>query len=379
MRRRTILGAVSILGTTGCLRLEGGSGEPAESSTALTTSTSTATTTGTETATEPTKTGEPTPPYGMDEEGVRGVLYEMNRRALIDRAFKTEYRKVRRPSGDGLLERSWSVEDGRTLGTWQRDGGGPVESYRDDDVAWRERVDGEYTYGATRSASTLKEPTWRDEIPPLLRGLEWSSPRRVNETRPAEYEVSAVGVVPDSTAPGWRPDTITDLDSGTLRANENDVIRELDVTYTVGTEDGDFEQTYRSVYRLPVLDGVSVTEPSWMSTAWERRPKLSATRTDDSRFVRVRLEEGGPILSGSRITFYDTNRRDTGFNAHTTAPIIQGDELYLYRMDDSDGFKDGELVRDDPPSDVTPPVIDDDYEILTFRGDSIYHDRIEVT
>jgi hypothetical protein len=116
-----------------------------------------------------------------------------------------------------------------------------------------------------------------------------------------------------------------------------------------------------------------------VDTAWERRPRFSARRTDDSRVARLRLEQGGPVLGGSRISFYDTTRRDTGFYAYTTERIRQGDELYMYRMDDGDGFKRGEIVREDPPTDVTPPVIEDGYEVLSFRGDSIYHDRVEVT
>jgi len=332
------------------------------------------------TETEAETTTEPSLPYGVDEDGVTGELYSTCTQALRGDSFRTTYAKLDVNTAVRRWNKRFAVEGSIALGQWTRDEGGPVEMYRDrTESLWRERLGDRYTYGKDAGSFDMNEVVWKKEVYPLLSGVNWSAPVRVNDARPAVWETTAGDVEGRPAAPGYVSGELRSVDSGKLRVDEDGVVRSLDVTYEAFDEIQEQTETLRYRQRITARGDVSVEEPSWLSTARERRPRVNATLTDDRQFVRVEVTGGGGIATDSRLSVFDETRADTKFIAHTREPVEVGDVVYLYRMEDRSGFQQGRLAHGSAPSDVTPPALDGEYYLAGFRKDSNYFSDVDVS
>lgn len=333
----------------------------------------------TETETETETRDEPTLPYGIDEDGVSGGLYTTCKQALRGASFRTTYTKVHAGRATRKWNKQFAVDGSTAIGEWTRRDGGPVEMYRDrSESLWREDLGDRYTYGKDSGSFDLEKVVWKKEIYPLLTGVNWGPPERVNDARPAVWRTTADGVAGSTDAPGYSDGELRSVDSAALRVDEDGVIRSLDVTYESYLDVQDRVVPYRYRQRIAELGGVSVGEPDWLSNAEESRPRVDATLTDDRRFVRVEVTDGGWMATGSRLSVFDVSRDDTKFIANAKEPVEVGDVVYVYRMEDRSGFQQGRLAHGGQPADVNPPPLDGEYELSGFRQDSNYFTRVDV-
>jgi hypothetical protein len=380
MKRRALLGALAVGGTAGCLRLEGGGGDETSATRTATAATeSVETTTATETEPETTtERGDPTYPFGLSDDGVEPYLYSTCQSAVADLSYRASYSKVDIESGTRNWHREYEAADGAALGHWNRKDGGPVDVFHpvSGDMLWREEIDGGYTFGLSRRPS-FQEIFWSEEFQPLLRGLAWRSPERVNDARPAVWEVPADSVAESVRSPGHSEGELKRVEGARLRVDENGVIRHLQAVYEASDMRGNVR---RKRFRFSVSDvgSVSLAAPSWVETARERRPELSARLTEDRKYVRLTVESGsmGP---GSRISVFQLPDRERKYVARTDREVAAGDVLYLHAQTDAGEFNDAGIGYGQRSAVGTPPTLDAQYHVVAFRRDTKYEPGVDVT
>ncbi|WP_439026495.1 hypothetical protein [Haloarchaeobius sp. DT45] len=384
MRRRTFLMGVGLASTAGCLRLQDGASTSPPTSgrtatAAQTDSTTTTTHEPTSTAEETTtqEPAEPTFPTGLSEEGVSAFLYPTHRKALYQTSYEAQWIKRDRRNSTVKWQKQYLGDHGESFGTWRNHDGNPVQMYRTvQGNYWREDLGDRVTFGDDMED---RDPAlWGEEVQPLITAGDWSSPTRVNETRPAIWKVTTETVGDESVVPGrshGQPGKVLSIPSAEMHIDERGVIRKLEARYRILDEGiGEFE--YESLYTIDRVGAVSVQEPSWLSTAREKVPAVTATLTDDTRFIRFELESGNRLEPGTRVVV-DVENGDPGFHLILDAPIEPNTPVYLYRPSDEPASGAvGRLSRGSRPADANPAPLEHSYSFYARRHGNFYFHRI---
>lgn len=361
----------------GCLRLspDGGSSPTDEAPTAAP---ETATATPSPTTTFPADS-TPTYPSGLSADGVTAFLYPTHVKTLAATSYRTRWTKLDRRDSVLKWQKQYRADPQGAFGTWTRTEGGPVEIYRYPGGGyWRESLGDRVTFGDDGAHRWSRVANWAVELAPLLRAIAWSAPTRVNEERPAVWELTGTGIAEASAVPGHHePGEVLAVDSASLTVDERGIIRSVTADYRLREGKDGEEFSYAIEFNVDSIGAVSVPEPSWLATAKEQVPTVTASLTDDRRFVRVRIESGNRLEPNSRISVFDAER-DAKFIVPLDAPVEPGQPAYLYTATPEAAFSMGDIARESPPSDVSAGQLSSTYELAAFRRDTRYFDRIDV-
>lgn len=385
MNRRHVLATLGVTLSGGCLRLTGGGDESTPTRTTTRSATArptdsptqtdspTATDTPTESAT-PTESPTPSPPSypnGLSENGVRGSLFAFHTATLETTSFHTEWEKYDRKRNEFERRRQWDTERGQAVGqflTRNAEFLGPAQVYRAiyTGSLWRENLASQYTYGQNPEGWDIEFTTYGDEIEPLVRDVNWGEPTRINDSRPAIWEVTAGSVVDGAEAPGYTTGTLLSL-SGKMQISERGVIRSIEVGYQTREGTNDDRRQYTSTFSVSNIGNTTVSEPSWVAAARRNRPQISASITDDRRFVRLRINSGNRILPES--VFFITNKNNSRVYAGRVAkPVTSEQTVYFFRKPQADGPRSLRIARGGRPTGVDPPTFDGDFRCAARRG-----------
>ncbi|WP_267641750.1 hypothetical protein [Haloarchaeobius amylolyticus] len=379
MKRRALLGALSGVAVAGCLRLSSGEEDRTGRMSVRTSSTATATKTAAETDPQTTtgRVGELEYPSGLSDDGIGRFLFAFHTQALSQASFHTKWSKVDADNSRMEWQKEYRVDDGTAYGSWTRAHlGTPCEIYRDStDGFWREDVGDHYTYGNDRQDYAVRELTWKLELEPLLRAAAWNKPTLVTEEYPAVWRVESAGIADETAVPDHYGGTLQDL-SVTAEVDENAIIRSVEATYRVDQPDGD-TRAFLSRFELDSLGQVSVSEPAWVATAADEVPTVSATFTDDRRFVKLTIDSGARIEPES-VVYVPEENGPNAWEHHLDDPIEPGVEVYLYRDGSPDAFGSLNLVRGAKPTGVTPSRFAPGSRVLARRRSSEYFDPVAV-
>lgn len=380
MKRRALLGSLGAIGLAGCLRLSA-----RETATTRTDAGTRSATTATSSATERSTTveeewsGDPSYPYGVSDDGVNAFIYNACKRALTGISFRTAFTKVDAERASRKWDKEFAVGSGRAVGQWARTDGGLVDMFRGTTGSvWREDLGDAYTYGEDGGRYSFSKVVWQKELGPLLSGAAWGPPERANDDRPAVWVIEATELDASSRAPGHMTGELRAIDSASMRVDERGIIESFDASYTVYDEVANETRSFRFRHRLSDLGAVDVREPSWVETARRRRPTVEASLTDDRRFVRVEVTDGGPIVTDSRVTVF-ADGEDSRFITYTPSALGEGDVAYLYRSRDDERVQRGSVEVGGRPSDASPATLDGEYSLSAFRKDTNYFPRIQVS
>ncbi len=370
MRRRALLGGLGTGVVGGCLRLsgngdggatDGGSGSTGDG--------------GQSTAVVGSSDVEF--PVGLSEEGATSFLYSTHVEALRETSFHVQWAKLDRSHSAIKWRKEYRADPDGAIGNWNRDPGGPVEIYRFPGGSfWREELGDRYSYGKDVKPDWFRTVLWAVEINPLLEAFRWNGPERVNESRPAVWEVTAADVETPSTVPGYHRGRLLSVDSATLRVDERGIIRSARGTYRIEDDDGtEFEYEIR--YSIDSLGTISVEEPSWLATARDRRPRATAELTEDKRFLRFTIEDGNRLEGDSRISIFKIPQPGKTV-IQLDEPVEPNEPAYLYRSGPDDGFSEGAIARGSPPTDVSVTPFDGTYQVTALRRTTNYLPRVDV-
>ncbi|MEZ3115593.1 hypothetical protein RYH80_06645 [Halobaculum sp. MBLA0147] len=361
MRRRSVLATLGATFAGGCLRLTGGGDETATRTRtrgATDTTTPSPTASPTESPTDSPTPAEPPMPSGLTENGVRPFLYSVHQSTLNAASFEAEWSKLRREDSSLKWQRRYRVGSTSAVGRAQvRAEGGPVDVYRslDTGTVWREPVGSGYTYGRDDTEPKLSEAAWASEVEPLIRAGSWSEPTRANDSRPAVWEVTTDTVSEPNVAPGkgYGSGTIRSL-SGTMRIDQRGFVRSLVANYELDAR-GE-TQRYTSRFAVSGLGSTTVSEPSWVQTALDRRPRVAVDSTDDDRFVTLTIEEGNRLEPGTVVSVYSTVD-EFSYDVKIDRAIEPGTTTYLSQIRGAESSPTLQADREERPI-GEPPTFD---------------------
>ncbi|WP_435316794.1 hypothetical protein [Haloarchaeobius sp. TZWSO28] len=357
MKRRALLGSLPAVAAAGCLRLTSGDeGATGTDTGATATQADTATTTATETEppeTTTASTGEPDLPDGLAEDGPEDYLYAFHVKELQQASFRVSWTKINTNRSFVKWQKEFAVESSTSLGSFTRgDSGNPVDIYRSGtDAYWRENMGDHYTYGNDEEGFDIGAVTWDQEIEPLLTAGEWGAPTFVEDGDDPMWELETDTVADESAIPGYHRGTIQSIDA-TMRVDQNAVIRSVDAATTIQDRDGE-EIQYVSEFSIDALGEASVSEPEWLPDAKAGVPKVSASLTDDNRFVRLVIEGGVAFEPNSTVMLFAEGQEEATHRG-LDQPIDPGVETYLYKADDWDQTSHMNVARGSKPTGVTP-------------------------
>lgn len=391
-RRRLIQASGGVLfGMAGCLRLS--QGDEGDSSTTRappterqSTSVSPATeTTSPEDQTETTPVSPEDVPYptGLSEDGVDEFLYATHTRALRGTSFRAKWTKLDKTNSRFLRDKEYRAEFGTALGSWVRIGGGKVDIYRADNEAfWRENLGDRYTYGHEQDGYDLHWIAWGEEIEPFLAVGDWSAPEIIDESRPVVWEVTTSSPTSETPVPGYQEGgTLLSISSASMTIDENGIIRSLDAQYRIDNPGPETEEiAFESIFTLDGLgDDISIDEPSWVATAKNQIPRVSASLSADRKFVRFVIESDDRIEAGSSVAIRERGRDDNRFYVDLTEPIEPGVPVYMYKTNDDSRVVPGALSRGEPPADASPVALSESYEIFARRRTTTIFSPVDVS
>lgn len=381
MKRRRALAILGVVGGSGCLRLTGSS-EPSTAETATTappsTTANTATTTTVPTTSTETQTrGELTYPSGLTADGVGEYFPEFHQSTLQSRSFTAEWSKLDRDNSEFKWRKRYEADVGHAVGrATKRAMGGPADVYRTraDGGFWREKVGSEYTYGRDNEGMEMSEVAWGDEIVPLVRAGEWSAPERVNDARPAVWEVTADSVDGTPPAPGYY-DGVTLSISGSMRIDERGFIRNVEAAYRIRKSDdrGGDTRNFTTIFTVDAVGETSVSEPSWVAEARQQRPRMSAELLDDGKYLRLRHEGGSAIRSNTVLSVYD-DAVDASYGLELDSPIRPNETVYLYPTDQTSTFPSMGLSRGTRPGTAPSLAFEDPADTWARRATLQYYE-----
>lgn len=342
------------------------------------TATATATDTATDSDPETTERADPTYPFGMSDDGVDSYLYSTCQTAVAELSYRAAYTKVDVESGELMWQREYEAAENTALGHWNRKGGGPVDAYHSvgGDFLWREAVGDGYTYGES-TRPRFQEIFWSEEFQPLLKGLAWGAPERVNDARPAVWEVTADSVGETVRSPGHSEGELKSAEGARLRVDENGVIRSLQAVYVSSDARGNVRRK-RFRFELSDVGAVSLSAPSWVDAAREQHPEFAARLTDDRKYVRLSMESGS-MAPDSRISVFELPERQRKYVARTDREVSAGDVLYIHAQTDSGKFNDAGIGYGSRSAVGTPPTLDEAYHLVAFRRDTKYDPGVDVS
>lgn len=381
MNRRSLLETLGLVGLSGCLRLQSGRSDGTATppdGTRLTGTGQQATTPDNKGTNSPIP-GTPSYPNGLSDTGATEFLFPAHTRALSWTSFKAQWTKLNMTQSVIPFQQEYEVEPSTALGRWASPDGGEVRMYRAPEGSyWRENLGDRSTYGQDGKGFNIGTVSWRVEIMPFINAADWTEPTLVNESQETLWEVTANTVADESATPGYHAVELLDIDSATMRVDGNGVIRSLETRYRVREVDGE-ELQYSTKFSIDALGEVTVTGPSWLSTAKERTPRVSAAFTDDRRFVRFVIESGNRIEGNSRIVVFPDDPA-TRTKVPIQNPIEPGTQVYLYReARPEDSPVQGKIARGSKPSDASPVPFDGPYELTAYRRTRNYFRAIPVT
>lgn len=393
MRRRQFAALLATTGTGGCLRLTGSTsptpadrsaspeGQPTSTqapSSPQSTHTGTATSqqAGAETDT-PSGTGSSPYPPGLTDDGVESNLFEIHKFELSGTTYRAKF-AWRGPAGTPIPVRQYDVGSDLAIGTWTYDRGGPVTMARTGEGGfWREDLGDSYTYGEGRRGYDVDRLTWARWLDPVLDAGQWSSPTVVQEQNPRIWRVETTSASSDGTLPGWHSGQYSSLVAGAT-VDERGIVRTLRADYDATLSNG--REIQRSItHEVSKLGEVSVQTPSWLSTAKDRRPQVSASLTDDRRYIRFELEAGNPIMPSTTLAIHDRTQIQMVVTPSISSPIETGEIVYLYKEQGDGGH--GQLSRGSRPADASPVTLENEYTMWASRSDPgahVYFDVIRV-
>lgn len=381
MRRRAVLAALGVGSVSGCLRLESGNDDTATTTrtatnrpeTATTDRPPTATTTEADTDEPDTDTetpDDPTYPSGLTDDGISTFLYGTHERALSETSFRANWKLFDATRSQTDRRKTYRADPDAALGEWNALLGDFVEMYRSDGGSfWREELGDRYTYG--KDSPTDRNPSvWGLYIDPFLTATDWDPPSRVNESRPAIWEVTGSGVEESSAVPGWNSGEMLAIQSASARVDENGVIRSIEGDYRI-RDHNDQKVAYQLDYSIDSLGAVSVSEPAWLSTAQQKAPTVSASITDDQQSIRMVIESGNRIEPETRV---EVRQKQGGFfDRGLDEPIEVGVPTFLYKSAEApESEADAGISRGSRPQSVDTATLDGEYKLHAHRGSASY-------
>ena len=321
-------------------------------------------------------------PTGLSDDGITEFLYQTHLRALRADTFRANWTKLDRTSSTFREQKEYTVGVGAARGSWTRIRGGRLEIYRRQNNAfWRETIGSDYTYGNDQDGYDIGDLVWSGEIEPFLTVGDWGQPQRVNDSRPVIWEVTANTLANNTPVPGYHDDgQVQSLSSGTLRIDEDGIIRSFDAQYQVdnGKTDGEVV-TYDSSFEITGLDTtVSAPEPSWLDTARAQTPSVSAAYAGDKEFVRMTIDSGNPMASGTVLVVFDEGDTSNRFEVELSTPLEPGETAYLYTTEESGSVRDGEVARGEMPNKASPERLAATYGLSARRRTTTYFDPVTV-
>lgn len=362
MQRRELLAGLGVASLSGCLRMVSG-GDDGEGTT------DPETTAPPQTTTAPTETGSPELPDGLNEDGVTQILFDTHQRELVQTGFQTEFTTINLNRDDIKMRKKFDVESGLALGSWVYSGGGPVSMLRSNEGAfWREDLGSKYTYGEARYRNWIDSITWRNWIEPVLSAGEWSEPITVQDQNQPLWRVETTGLTETDSVPGWFNGQLDAL-SASMTVSPRGIIHELSGEFEASLLHGGV--AHHSIdYIVESIGEVSVSEPPWLSTAKEQRPRVNAALGEDRKFAKWTLESGNPIEPGTRCVIYDENERIGAINYHLNDSIDTGETVYFYKEQNQP--RTGQMARGSPPTDASPVTLDSEYNVWADRNGTEY-------
>ncbi len=405
MNRRQVVATLGSIGLSGCLRLVGSSGSETRSPTltptgqgveadptvtepteATTTDTPTERHTPTESPTE-TQTPRPSYPIGVSASGIENAefLFATHIDTIRELSARIQWSKLDRTHSYIQRKKTYRVEGVNERGDWQRKDGGAVGIYRNGLLDfWREDLGNRFTYGEDESDNQGYEPAFFGiEVLPLLIAGDWGQPIRINEVRPAIWELSTDSANPVSRFPGYVDDDDVSMSMGeaTLQVDSNGIIRSVEALYQIkeSEDSGGDETTYQTKYQVDSIGETTVSEPSWLSKARERAPTATATLTDDRKFLQFIVESGNRLEDGTVLDFNDKlNEPGNPINIRLEEPLETGTVSYLFTESPAEEGSSGQISRGNQPADVDPITLDSDYFLGVRRRATHYLDTIDV-
>jgi hypothetical protein len=375
----------------GCLRLsqgdEGGTSTtqapPTEDESRSVPTATEATSPEQETETTPVPPADVPYPTGLSEDGVDEFLYATHTRALRGTSFRTEWTKLDKTNSRFLRDKEYRAEFGEALGSWVRIGGGDVDIYRGDNGAfWRENLGDRYTYGHEQDGYDLHWIAWGEEIEPFLAVGDWSAPEIIDENRPVVWEVTTDSTTSETPVPGYNEGgTLLSISSASMTIDENGMVRSLNAQYRIDNPGPEKEEiALESNFAIDGLGiDISVDEPSWVATARNQIPSVSASLSADRKFVRFVIESNDRLEAGSSVAVREVGSDNRRFYVDLTEPIEPGVPVYMYRTEDGPRSVPGGLSRDDPPTAVSPLTLSESYEIFARRRTTTVFSPVDVS
>ncbi|WP_439026420.1 hypothetical protein [Haloarchaeobius sp. DT45] len=385
MNRREFLATMALAGVSGCLRLQAEStqtGRPGSSTDARTPTESSSTATVSEAAspTETTATGPAPYPTGLDDDGPNLFLVPTHVRTLKSTSYRAVWRKLNHTKSEIYQDREYRNEGGKLLGTVLGNDSSTVEVFRSgDDAYWRENLGGSYTYGNDRhrNEKMYEWTLWARELNALIEAGAWGSPEVVQESPTTVWRVQTDSLGTESVADRDTGGTITGFTAGEMKIDENGVIRSLNAKYEE-VEDDEGSRAIETTYTIDAIGATTVAEPSWLTTAKEQAPTVAVSITEDDSFVKLRIESGGAIASGSVLQVFDRAKGGSPIDLMLDEPLEPGTTAYLYDHGDGDSFPSGTLVRGSRPTAEPAQKLPNSYDVWARRRDIHYFKTYEV-
>lgn len=367
MRRRQVLALLGVLGIEGCLRLAEGGRTPTRIPSPARSPTATPTETPTDPLT-PFDTESPSPSQtpsiveqvdGLTVSGPTPDLADTHRRALDTVSYEARWHDENVTTGEVTRDRTWNVADGRALGRWTHEG--DVAMYLAEEGYWREDLGSQVTYGHHRNGYDPHRLARTGMVRTLLRGGSWAPPELIESPPPGLFRIVAVGVDEDEPLNREFGGSSVASFAAEARVDGRGIVHRL-VLDLETVVDGNRKEWHVDLQWDPT--DVSVSAPSWLATARERAPQVSARITDDRGFVVLTHEGGNPMLPMTQVTVYD---RDAGANFGIEpfdSPIEAGDTVYLWKRAD-----EGVLTHSfGEPSNADPVTLSASrYDLWAFR------------
>ncbi|NHN43262.1 hypothetical protein G9C85_16720 [Halorubellus sp. JP-L1] len=293
---------------------------------------------------------------GLSDDGVEETLYAVHESTLTSTSFHAEWSKYDLDNGVFKWRKQYDSDVGQAVGRGSvRTNYGPSDVYLVEGVGslWREELVDGYSYGANPEGWETGKPMWQNEIQPLFEAGDWSAPERLNHDRPAVWEVSTNSVADPSAVIGYYDGETVAL-SGTLRVDERGFFREVEATASVREDEarGGAVHEFETEFAVDSVGEVTVSEPSWVATVRERRPKVTASLADGDRYVELSLTGGNRIEPNSWVAVWDESVGGS-YNLTLDEPIESGETVYLYRAE-PDASTSLRISRGGKPS--TPPT-----------------------
>ncbi len=400
MDRRHVLATVGSIGMSGCLRLVGSTGSetatpdvsptpkastasqtPTESPEPIVTETETPTETETQTATP-----RPSYPLGLSDSGIANgeFLFATHIETLRESSAKIQWTKARDAGADIKWKKEYKIDGVNARGNWTRVNGGSVDIYRNPlGDLWQEDLGSRLTYGEDTETNGGHEPGfWGIEIVPLLNAGAWGQPKRINEGRPAIWEIKTDSVDSKSAIPGYHDGQITSIGEAVIRIDERGIIRSGSALYQIQESDAPEgnEINYESKYQVNAINKTTVEKPNWISSAREKVPSATAAFTDDQKFVQFEIKSGNRLEENTVIYLNDAD--DNQFDVLTSQldkPLSRGTTAYLFKPQESSRRGELGISQDSPPTDASPETLTSTYDIGSRRRDTHYYpNRVEV-